>query len=119
LPLLTLIVLGEVKVKALVNSDIKFPTKLLCIGLKKYIYSCGNILGILSNFRQYAKKFHFDVHFDVFSSKIWSWHNPAEPSSPWLVFTAITDHPRVGEVLPGHGSQSSASPVNIPVSFLS
>jgi hypothetical protein len=36
-----------------------------------------------------------------------------------LGFTAITDHPRVGEVPLGYGSQSGAAPVNISVSIQS
>jgi hypothetical protein len=34
---------------------------------------------------------------------------------PPLGFTAITDHPRAGEVLPGCGPQSHVAPVSIPV----
>jgi hypothetical protein len=34
-------------------------------------------------------------------------------------FTAIKDQPRVGEVLPGCGPQSSVAPFNIPISFWS
>jgi hypothetical protein len=36
-----------------------------------------------------------------------------------LGFTAITDHLGAGEVPPGCGLQSSAAPVNFPVSFRS
>jgi hypothetical protein len=36
-----------------------------------------------------------------------------------LGFTAITDHPRAGEVPPSHSPQSGAAPVNIPISFQS
>jgi hypothetical protein len=42
------------------------------------------------------------------------------PTPPLLLsFTVFTDHPRVGEVLPGRGPQYGATPVNIPVSFRS
>ncbi len=36
-----------------------------------------------------------------------------------LGFTAITDHPRAGEVPPDCGLQSSAAPIGIPISFWS
>jgi hypothetical protein len=40
------------------------------------------------------------------------------PMSPILLgFTAITDHPRVGEVKSGYGAQSGRAPVKILISF--
>jgi hypothetical protein len=59
----------------------------------------------------------FDIHFDVFSSEVCL--RRTLPTFPLLSFTSITDHPRVGEVLPGCGLQSGMVPVRIPISFLS
>jgi hypothetical protein len=46
---------------------------------------------------------------------------PANPPPPpqLLGFTPITDNPRAGEVPPGCSTQTTAGPVNIPVSFWS
>ncbi len=62
------------------------------------------------NFWHDLKKWRFDINFDVFSSEV----GPRRPlpNPPLLLgFTAITDHLRPGEVLPGSGPQYSAAPV--------
>jgi hypothetical protein len=59
----------------------------------------------------------FYIHFDVFSSEVCL--HRSLPTVPILSFTSVTDHPRVGEILPGCGLQSGMVPVRIPISFLS
>jgi hypothetical protein len=49
-------------------------------------------------------------------SEVQSRQYPADPP-PLFGFTAITEHPSAGEVLPGCGIQCGVSQVNIPVSF--
>jgi hypothetical protein len=62
------------------------------------------------------KKGCFDVLFDIFLSEFRSQRQP--PPLP-LGFSANTDHPSEGKVLPGCGPQPGAVPVNMPVSFRS
>ncbi len=84
--------------------------------LKKNTYSCRNVFWIFLNFWRDKKKevlTYFVTYFCQNSS-----HGGILPKSPLpLSLTAITDHPRAGEVLPGCGLHSGAAPVNIPVSF--
>jgi hypothetical protein len=54
-----------------------------------------------------------------FSSEVWPQQHPANPPPLLLGFTAITDHPRAGEVLSGCGPKTDAVPVRIPMSFRS
>jgi hypothetical protein len=44
---------------------------------------------------------------------------PCRPPPLLLSFTAITDHPRVGEVRPCCGPKSGAAPVGLPIGFRS
>jgi hypothetical protein len=51
------------------------------------------------------------VHFAVFLSEVWPRCHPADP--PLLLsFTAITDHARAGEVLPGDCPSTVGSSAN-------
>jgi hypothetical protein len=61
-------------------------------------------------------KLGFDILCDIFLSEFRPRQHLPTPPLP-LSFTAITDHPRAGEVPPGCGLHSGAAPVNIPVSF--
>jgi hypothetical protein len=54
------------------------------------------------------------ILFDVFLSEVWPRCYPTDLPPP-LGFTAITDHPRVGEVRPGCGLQFGAAPIIIPI----
>jgi hypothetical protein len=77
-------------------------------------YSSRNIFQIFLNFRQDIKK----LPFDVYLSKVQLRCHPAYPTLK-ASFTAITDNPRAGEVPPGWGQRSGATPVRIPISFWS
>ncbi len=66
---LTLIQPGEVKTD-LANFDVKFRTKFLYVRFFYLTYSCRNVLQIFLNFWHNVKKFRFNIHFDVFSSKV-------------------------------------------------
>ncbi len=65
---------------------------------KKKTYFCRNVFLIILNFWHDVKKLHFDIHFDIFSSKVHKRH-PANPPPLPLGFTAIKGHQRAGEVL--------------------
>ncbi len=79
--------------------------------------SCRNVFQIFFNFWHDIKKWCFDIHFGVFLSEV-RLRFLLTPPLP-LGCNAITDHARVGEVLPGCGPQLSLAPVRIPNSFWS
>ncbi len=114
----SLIVLSEVKVY-LVNFDIKFRTKFLCIWWKKKYLFLQKCLPNLFNIWCDITKWRFDVHFDVLYFCQKSSRSDPLPALLTLGFTAMTDHMRVEEVLPGCGPQSGAALVRIPISFQS
>jgi hypothetical protein len=85
---LTLIQPGKVKVD-LANFDVKFQTKFLYVGFFKLTYSCRKVLRIFLNFWHDVKKWHFDFHFDIFSSEVGTWRQIVNPPSFRLVLLCI------------------------------
>jgi hypothetical protein len=63
----------------------------------KNTYFCRNILQIFLYFIHNVKKLCFDVHFYYITSKALPWLHSTTPPPPWLGFTAVLDHPKVGE----------------------
>jgi hypothetical protein len=66
-----------------------------------------------------TSKLRFYFSFNNITSKVWPRRHPSAPLPLPLGFTAISDHPRGGEVLTGCGPQSGTAPVRIPISFRS
>jgi hypothetical protein len=62
------------------------------------------------NFWHDVKNRCFDVHFDVFCQKFCRVATLPSSMLP-TSFTAITDHPSVGEVPPGRGPQCGAASI--------
>jgi hypothetical protein len=95
--------------------DLKLQENLFSTG---FFNTCRNVFQIFLNFWHDLNKLCFDVHFDVFLSKVRRGATlltlPLPPN-----FTAITEHPRAWEFPPDCGPHSSMVPVRIPTGFWS
>jgi hypothetical protein len=92
------------------NFDVKFQTKFLCNGFIK-----KNIFPEKSFFLTSHQKWHFDVHFDVFSAEVWPRRHPADLPfrSVYCYYRPLEDGRNPARLW------SSTAPVWIPNSFCS